>query len=193
MRTYRRALASVVFGFAFLVSGCSDASNPTGPQAPEPAGNLLGGALSLLGHHEVEVLHRTHPLAHDEVATEVVGPRGGVIRLPEAGLTVRFPAYAVPVPTRITVVAPAGDLVGYEFGPHGLRFRRDVTVVQDLSKTDAGLLARIVGSNLTAAYFDGDLKPTVNALELLPLRLLEGLGVGVFRVAHFSGYVIATD
>jgi hypothetical protein len=193
MRTYRRAFGVIALGFAVLASGCSDASSPTEPQVVEPSEGLLDGVFSLLRGQEVQVLHRTTPLARDEVVSQVIGPWGGTIRLPQAGLTVRFPAYAVRTPTRITVTAPAGDLVGYHFAPHGLRFRRDVKVVQNLWKTDAGLLERLLGTRLSAAYFDGELEPTVNALEILPLRLLDGLGLGTFSVEHFSGYVIATD
>lgn len=184
-----RMLPALFLGLSLFSVGCVDL-----PTAPEPAtdepqlgliGDLTGG---LLGGHsgEVTVLRRTVPLAEDEVASEVIGPWGGVLQLPEAGLTVVVPRGALDRDTRITVTAPAGDLVGYHFAPHGLEFDRDLTITQNLLETE-GLGLR----GLSVAYFEGELEPTVTALERLPLWLLRLLGT--FTVEHFSGYVIATN
>jgi hypothetical protein len=184
VRTY---IGALLVGASFLIAGCSDL--PTAPQAqaaPTPSYGLLG---TLLGSHDQDqatVLERTVPLAQDEVVSQVIGRWGGVIRLPQAGLTVSVPFGALSSPTEITVTAPAGNLVGYHFEPHGLQFARAVTVSQDLLSTK-GL--RLTG--MRAVYFDGDLKPTVTPLESLPLWLLRILGV--FQIHHFSGYVIATN
>jgi hypothetical protein len=43
---------------------------------------------------------------------------------------------------------------------------------------------------LSAHYFEGELEPKVTSLERLTLWLLRTLGI--FRIEHFSGYVIAT-
>jgi hypothetical protein len=182
-----RYLGAFLLGASFFVFGCSDL--PTAPQtdAVAPSNSLLGnlaGGLTKTPDH-VAVLKRTVPLAQDEVASEVVGRLGGVIRLPRAGMTVLVPFGAVDRPMRITVTAPAGDLVGYQFEPHGLRFQRPLTVTQDLLSTQGlGLL-----SGLQVVYFDGDLKSTVSPLESLSLWLLNSLGI--YRIEHFSGYAIA--
>jgi hypothetical protein len=193
MPAKRKITAILMLGCLALITSCTDATNLTAPQVNEPSQGLLGGTLGLLGLGPVHVLHRTTTLAQDEVVTKVISPWGGVIRLPEAGLTVYFPRGAVDHPTSITVDAPAGDLVGYYFGPEGLHFRRALTAVQDLSNTDAGLLQRILGTSLEAAYFKGTLKPTVDALEILNLNLLGLLHRADFHIQHFSGYVIATN
>lgn len=191
-----KSVARLVVGLLVLGTACTDMPSPTEPSelnAPESSEGLLGGILNLAGIGQVRVLHRNTPLAQDETATAVIGRRGGRLYLPQAGLTVYFPRYAVRSPTTISVTAPAGDLVGYEFSPHGLVFRQDVIATQDLTGTDAGLLARLLGTNLVAAYYTGDLQPVLKVLELLRLNLLGGLGHAQFYIKHFSGYVIATN
>lgn len=126
------------------------------------------------------------PESGPEVVTETIGYQGGIIRLPESGLTVVVPLGALRADTRITVTAPAGDLVGYYFEPHGLEFRRSVTLMQDMQLTDLLSL-----KSPSAAYFQGELEPEVRALESIALWLLRTLGV--FEIDHFSGYVIATN
>lgn len=182
MRRIRPLMGAVALGTLLFFAGCTD--SPTAPSS-EPSYGLLSGLLDV-GDEQVTVLERSVPLAEDEVVTRTIGFLGGVIRLPEAGLTVAFPVGALREPTRITVTAPAGNLVGYHFEPHGLEFHRGVTVMQDLSLADLLDLG-----DLSAAYFEGELEPTVTALETLPLWLLRSLGV--FNIEHFSGYVIATN
>ena len=181
-----RKLSALFLGVALFVVGCADLPTAPQPDAVQPELGLLGGLLGD-GSDEVDVLRRTVPLAEDEVVSQVIGRWGGVIHLPKAGLTVTVPMGALERNTRITVTAPAGDLVGYHFAPHGLEFDRDVTITQNLLGTEGlGLL-----SGLSVAYFEGDLEPTVTALEELPIWLLRLLGI--FQIEHFSGYVIATN
>jgi hypothetical protein len=192
MATKRRVVASLVLGCILVLASCSDEATVTAP-VPPPDRGLLDGTLGLLGGSSFQVLQRSHPLAQDESVTQVIGSAGGVIRLPDAGLTVYFPEDAVSTPTSITVDAPAGNLVGYHFAPHGLQFAHPLTAVQDMSKTDAGLLGQLLSGPLEAAYFVGDLDPTVNALQILHFNLLGLLGTGEFDIQHFSGYVIGTN
>jgi hypothetical protein len=191
MPRIRTLAGAFVLGVSLFVAGCTDL--PTAPTTPaEPAedpsyGLLgLGGLLGSGGGGDlVTVLERRVPLATDEVVTRTIGPAGGIIRLPEAGLTVVIPSWALSSSTEITVTAPAGNLVGYHFAPHGLQFRRPVTVMQDLD------LRQLLSLNtLSAHYFQGELQPKVTSLERLTLWLLRALGI--FRIEHFSGYVIAT-
>jgi hypothetical protein len=191
MPRVRYFIASLALGASFLIAGCTDLPTAPTPEVAEPS-YLLGGVLQTVGgvlgggSGEGKVLERRRALAQDEVDSRWIGPRGGALQLRNAGLTVYFPPNAVSRWTRITVTAPAGDLVGYHFEPHGLEFNRQVTVVQDMLKTEGlGLLG------LSVAYFEGDLEPSVTALESLTLRIL-GL-LGIFRIEHFSGYVIATN
>jgi hypothetical protein len=188
-------------GATLLFTACSNL-----PTAPEPevetveSYGLLGGVLGLVGG-VVEVvvdtvvgvlspvLTRDEPLRRDEVVSETIGRRGGTIHLPRAGLTVSVPRGALSRNTRITVRAPAGDLLGYEFAPHGLEFRKPVTLSQELSGS---------AGDLEAIYFDGALQPEVTVLEVIPVSASRWRAV--FRIDHFSGYafrrsgyVIATN
>jgi hypothetical protein len=185
---------------ALLVSfGCSDL--PTAPSAEiAPSNGLLGdlvgvvtgtvdGVLELAGAILSPVLTREDPLRYDEVVTQTIGRDGGVIRLPRAGLTVTVPRGALTSSTRITVRAPAGDLLGYEFAPHGLQFKKPVTLTQEVTAPAGGL---------EVVYFDGSLEPVVEVLEVLPV--VSSRQYAVTRIEHFSGYayrqrgyVVATD
>jgi hypothetical protein len=189
MPRVRHFATALLVGASFFIAGCAD--SPTAPQlddTQESYGLLsdLGALLGRRGNSEATVLERRRPLAHDEVVTETIGRWGGVMRLPDAGLTVYFPYGAVRRNTSITITAPAGNLVGYHFEPHGLEFGRPVTLVQDLLSTE-GLGLR----GMSAVYFDGELEPQVSVLERLPLLVLRILGI--FSIEHFSGYVIATN
>ena len=190
----RKFTAALLVGASFLITACSESPTAPAPVVEEPSYGLLGDLLGTLSGggsaEQVTVVKRDRPLSEDEVASKVIGYYGGTIHLPEAGLTVVFPWGALRSPTRITVTAPAGNLVGYHFEPHGLRFRRDVTVAQDLRGTEADLLGLGLSLNLQAAYFEGELQPEVTALESIALWLLRILGI--FKIDHFSGYVIAT-
>lgn len=192
MRTNRLDVAFLALGLTVLLFACVDAASVASPQGPEPRLRLVEGAFRMGDGQQVQVLHRTRPLAYDETASLVVGPEGGTISLPKAGLTVRIPEQALQTPTRITVVAPAGNLVGYRFASRGLRFEKPVTVSQDLRGTDASLLKLIFGTHLTAAHLDDGLRKIADDVQTSPLHALGNLGVGYFHLQYFPGYVVAT-
>lgn len=180
MNATRRGFLGV-FLTVGLTAACAD-----GPTAPGSVPVEAEQALVTAGDH-VRVIERERPLADDLSVTRTIGLLGGTIAIPEAGLSVLVPAGAVMRPTTITIVAPAGALVGYHFFPEGLSFALPLVAVQNLSGTNAPFL----GSGLLAAHFEGALSPEVEALELLPLSLLQSLGT--FSIPHFSGYVVATN
>lgn len=203
----RRFPLVVATGLLLVIGACLD-TQPTGPEhaadaladsvrmvAPDAPDELLSGLLRLTGsssdHPQLEVLRRTERLESDETASARVGLLGATLHLPRAGLTVHVPAGAARPGTRITVTAPAGDLVGYHFEPHGLKFSLPVTVTQSLLGTEAS--SDLVQPTV-AGYFQGELTPVVSALEVLPLRLVGGLtGSAIFTISHFSGYIVATN
>jgi hypothetical protein len=192
MSYVRRIALFVAAGLTFALGACSDGSSPSSPLPPEASQGLLDGLLGGGGSgggssNTVDVLTRKTALTSDEVASARVSLLGAVLVLPRSGLTVVVPPLAAPLGTRITVTAPKGNLVGYHFEPSGMKFRLPLVLTQDLTKTNStGLLDPLVG-----AYFKGELKPQVTALELLKLKLLNL--VAILNVTHFSGYVIATD
>jgi hypothetical protein len=184
----RILLRALLFAASALgASACADLPTAPTPDGLAPSNGLVGNLLGTLApapSGEVSVLERTTPLTEDEVVTQWVGRLGGVIRLPRSGLTVVVPFGALSRSTRITVTAPAGDLVGYDFQPHGLQFERPLMLTQDLLSTEGlGLL------NLQAVYFEGELEASVAPLETLPVWVFNALGI--YRVEHFSGYALA--
>jgi hypothetical protein len=142
----------------------------------------------------IDVLQRSEPLLHNFAAAALIGRNGGVIRLPEAGFTMTFPANSVRFPTLITVVAVPGTPVAYLFEPHGLVFEKPPTITQDLRGTEAfGNSAILRG--LEGAYFPearlldgltaliGETRPTTVDVSGWKMR---------FTVQHFSGYTAST-
>src|SRR5688572_30533049 len=145
----RRFGLFVAAALAFALGACTDGSSPLSPLPPE-ASEASGPSLSSGSTYNLTALRRKTPLTVDEVKSARVGLLGATIILPKSGLTVVVPPLAAPIGTTITVRAPKGDLVGYEFGPHGIRFRLPVVLTQDLTKTNStGLLKPIVGGYYT--------------------------------------------
>jgi hypothetical protein len=147
---------------------------------PQP----IGEATSIL---------RDEPLAADITVSEVIGPLGGHLEIPEAGLRVEVPRGAVSEPTTFTATALAGDMVAYEFGPHGTNFPVPLLVLQSTPGTN---LARLPNFTVVqAGYFTGPemldrTTKRARVAEVLPtFGLTFGDQVG-FLVRHFSGYII---
>ncbi|HYR10902.1 MAG TPA: hypothetical protein VEQ60_24190 [Longimicrobium sp.] len=168
-----------------------------GPDSTQPSTLITtsGPSLDLFDPPVVvDVLQRSEPLLHNFAATAVIGRGGGIIRIPEAGFTITFPANSVRTPTPITVVAVPGTAVAYLFQPHGLVFQKTPVVTQDLRGTqafrDPSLLAELEG-----AYF-----PELSALDGLTAVVRETRPTLVdvagwkmrFSVQHFSGYTAST-
>src|SRR4051794_37268543 len=95
------------------VGGCSDPVTSSALRAPgDAAPGLLSGIVT-------SVVQRVVPLQQDYVASTTIGAAGGTLRIPEAGLTVTFPAGAVSAPVTVRATALAGSSVAYRFEPHG--------------------------------------------------------------------------
>jgi hypothetical protein len=131
----------------------------------------------------------------------VIGPKGGQIKIGEAGLTVVFSKGAVLQNTTITVTADSGSLVSYEFGPHGTQFLAPVAIEQDMQKTTfAGKpdkATTLYGGYLLhgAADIKGD---SANVSEFHAAQSSVGIDSfgkkqlkdAVYVVWHFSGYIL---
>lgn len=211
MRRARCLISGLVPGLLIGILGCSEL--PTGsepfPEAPPAEGPVFTHAGSTL---ELEALTWTNPLRSDLTVSRRIGENGGVIRIPRVGVSVHFPEGALEEAdeadeaddddadaqgasggdgdgrTRITLTAHAGDAVALGFGPHGLVFHRPVVVSVDLEGTSAHEDPSIL-DGLVAVYFEGEPSGEVEALERLPVEVADGKLV--FRIAHFSGYMLA--
>ena len=142
-----------------------------------------------------EALRRTVPLSVDLSVTRVIGRDGGRLEIDEAGITFVIAPDALTEATTITMTALAGDAMAVEFAPHGLEFAIPATMHMLARGTpaEAQLLHEIDGEPLDlflAVYFDGNPEIGVDPLENIATYLLDG--AIVFRVGHFSGYVVAT-
>lgn len=175
-----------------LFAGCSD-KGPVAPEAAAPAAPEALMSLLLPQPQQVSVVTRNVPLQSSITRSASIGLLGGVISIPEAGLKVIVPPAAVLSRTTITITAPAGNAVAYEFGPHGTRFLVPLIVEQNLRYTSAYGNTSILGS-LEAGYFT-DLKSvglTAWISEILPVIYDPITAKARFSVGHFSGYLLAS-
>jgi hypothetical protein len=183
---------------SLLAAGCGD--SPVAPAASAPPiaapadanNSLLGGLLgTVLGTPaQVTPLNRTSPLKADETKSARIGVLGGIIAIPDAGITVVVPPLAVLSPTTISVTARAGSAVAYDFAPHGIKFAVPLVVTQNLTKTQAhtGLVSV---NSLFAGYYP-DSKKITSVTELLTLNVNLLNSTAIMTVWHFSGYIIAS-
>ena len=179
---------------ALFAYGCAN-ENVTAPSseplaAPAASSQVLLG--SLLGKNTtVTPLLRTTPLKSAVSASATIGPLGGVLALPSAGLTVVVPPLAVKSLTKMRVTALAGSSVAYEFEPHGIKFTVPLVATQSLKGTQAQSGGLINPLSLFAGYFP-DSKQITSVSELLNLNVNLLGQTSVLTIWHFSGYIIAT-
>ena len=142
-------------------------------------------------------LLRTKPLLTRQTASATIGPGGGTLSLPEAGLRVVVPMGALSTPTKLSVTANPGVIVAYTFQPHGTVFNAPLVLTQDLTNT-AWVGSFWYQPPLKAGYFadESQLTATTTRLyvnEVLPVTTdIRTTPTATFNVYHFSGYIIAT-
>ena len=121
-RPLRAALAALV-----LLAGCSDAGHTPLSPGGEPSRIVAGGidAGALLQFATVPDL--TGPR---HASKRIVAAEGGFVEL--NGFRVEIPAGALPADTVVTIDLPTdptrAQRVMAEFGPHGIRFHKPVTL-----------------------------------------------------------------
>lgn len=200
--TRSRLLTSSLCALFLVGTGCA-VDRATAPQPlPQASGSLLGGLLgtvtgvvtttvnivgSLL---QVNVLQRDQALSQPITRTVHLYHSSGTIQFPETGLTVYIPAAAIgDTAATISVTAIPGNMVAYDFEPHGAKFAVPLVATQTLSNTSWS------GSSVTAGYFadDSQLDPSTGTAllnQLLPTSI--GWNRVTFGIPHFSGYLIST-
>ena len=184
-------LVAMVAVAAFAVACATD-----GPTTPVLDAGHTGPVRAVLSNTSIKVttLQRATPLASPISVSKTIGPLGGVIAIPAAGLSVTFPPLAVAKATTITVTALAGRAVAYEFAPHGLTFTVPLIAIQDLTKTNTTGLDL---SLLSAGYFEdskdiNSLTGTAKVSELFNVNATLSPLTAVWTIPHFSGYLVAT-
>lgn len=175
---------------ALLVASCAapDLLNPTAPVA----------SAADLSELRLRAVSWNQPLEAPLSVSQTIDESGGTISIPQTGLTIEFPAGAVPSPVAITVTADQ-QYVAYTMEPAGTQFGKDVRVTQLLSPTSISGLS--LGSALYAAYIadDGvDLGGILSVLEIRPSSTIYSLlsplvpQSEVWTIRHFSRYILAS-
>ena len=199
----RFRLAALLLAAAPLAACSTDRAGATAPASlgvadvaddAHAALDSAGGPLAEL--IEATALTRKSPLDQDQYAAAYVDPkRGGTLEIKSAGLSVTIPAGAVSEPMILWVKAPAGNLVSYEFGPHGTQFLVPLHVRQDLRPTSWYKL--VDRSRVEAGYFKHPSqvdrqtgRATID--EFLPITLETQANRIDFQIHHFSGYLLST-
>jgi ZU5 domain len=191
MKPTLRRLAALALGTLTLAScGSEPLTRPQLQQSPPeaPASSLLSGLTSLIG---VNGLQRTTPLAAPITVTKAIGPEGGTLAIPQAGVTVTVPRGALATTTTITMTARAGSLVAYDFAPHGVVFAKPLAFSQQLRGTNATLLsAPLLGLGY---YEDPSLLSRTGGLvsELLNGTVNTLSWTFTSTIPHFSGYMVS--
>jgi ZU5 domain len=193
---------------ACLVASCSDSvlQSPTSPLDPSAVsaaktsgkpGGLTGGLPD--AGVELKALWWNSEWKRQDVVTvkQTIDQSGGVITIPQTGLTMVFPAGAVSAPIEITVTSD-DKYVAYRMEPTGTQFLKNVTVTQLLSFTQ--LTGRRLRNPLLAAYIADDklsLAGKVPVLEIEPSQTIFSPSTGlpqaqVWLIKHFSRYMLAS-
>ena len=141
------------------------------------------------------VLGRSKSIHGNKSTSVVVDERGGWLSLPAAGLYVFVPPGAVKNRVTLTAKAIPGDLMAYQFGPHGAKF--DVPLVMYQSLDLAALPPGADLSQFEVGYFADERTlnfrtRNVKVNEFIPTGIVFDGHAVRFEVSHFSGYVIAT-
>jgi ZU5 domain len=191
MRPSLHRLAAIALSALVLASCSTDAPTavPHLQQSPpqESSQDLLGLS-SLLG---VNGLQRTKALAAPITVSKLIGPDGGTLTIPEAGVTVTVPRGALAATTNITMTARAGTLVAYDFAPHGITFAKPLVFSQKLTGTNATLLSAPL---LKLGYYaDSSLLTQTGGLvsELLGGVVNTLSWTFTSSIPHFSGYMVS--
>jgi hypothetical protein len=188
----KTALHGLVLGLGTVLYGCSDSLSPVEPAAAPPSLAVTGP--SAQASTPVAVLKRNVGLATSLSVARTIGPEGGSLAISRAGIKVTFPKGAVASPVKITVTAQPGRNVAFTFGPHGLKFKKPVTVQVSLLGTQAENNAS-VRSAMEAGYVaDGPSASSDYAVaaELLPVQFNATKSQSAFSVWHFSGYLLTS-
>ena len=192
--------SKVVRSFAAIVGSIFISSCATDSGVPDVAGppdlGLSGPAIDAAGR-QFDALWWNQNLSAVVQATKTIDQSGGVLTIPETGLTMEFPAGAVSGPLTITVTADQ-QYVAYKMDPAGTKFLKDVTVTQSLSNTK--LSGQPLQSQIYATYIADDsvsLSGRVPVIEIEPSKTVffpnsSVPQAQVWIIRHFSRYMLAS-
>jgi len=181
---------------AILIASCGTDSGTPDVTAPSGLG-LAGPAIDAAGR-QFQGLWWDHDLNAIVQVSKTIDQSGGVLTIPETGLTMEFPAGAVSGPITVTVTADQ-QYVAYKMDPAGTQFLKDVTVTQSLSNTT--ISGQPLQSQIYATYIADDsisLSGRVPVIEIEPSKTVFYSNSSlpqahVWIIRHFSRYMLASD
>jgi hypothetical protein len=187
----RRAALLVAVAGAVVTAACSTDSVASAPEMARRS-----EVLPPTGAVKVKLLPRKVEQTQVEIGTLTISAtNGGTITLPGAGVTLVVPAGAIKSgKLEIVMTATVGRTVSYEFQPHGVKFAKPLTLVQDLGKAQyqAGM-ALWGGYNLeTVDQVKGQVTILESVLAPVTTDRKTGKVVASFPIHHFSGYVLTS-
>ena len=196
-RMARSLMVVGIAGAALASTACSNDSLTAPEMSAAPA--LRGDLVSTINAVSSTLISKTALLRSKPIASPItrsltVSNTGGVISIPEAGVTLTIPKGAIgATPITISVTALPGSAVAYHFEPHGTKFLSKITLTQDLSGTAWFSNNKL---KLGGGYFADDSQ--INLLtgksllnELLPVST-SGAKLNL-DISHFSGYMVSMD
>lgn len=206
MRLRHRSLIAVGVAAVALVACVDTATSPAtklSPSTRAPEFTKIRATDSLMNVTDITfsdtalVLKRLTPLDSNISVSAVIGPKGGAIKISEAGGKIDIPAGALSEPTTITMTAVAGPNVAYEFQPHGITFAQPVKIQQDLRYTWASVYPQLLGT-AHGGYYDRSLDSSFvdpgklfAVLKEHELGYIESNATQLkFYINHFSGYLV---
>ncbi len=164
------------------------------PVAPDQRASLKEESVPAVAR----ALTRKKALTEEITATATIGQEGGSFAIPAAGLSVVVPPGAVAEPTVFAATALAGDMIAYDFAPHGSQFNVPLQVTQDLKETSWTKWKKLdeapvleVGYFRDRTQLDQQLRTAVID-EFLPTQYQLDKKELRFDVEHFSGYMVSS-
>jgi hypothetical protein len=188
-----------VAALTILATACGDATtSPTASAAPStPRLSTVATTTTLT---PAQGLLRTTPLAANVVVVKTLSSGGGGISIPGTDFQLQVPngAFAGKSMT-FTITAYAGNVVAYDFQPHGVVFLKPLKAVQQLGHTNWKSFNLPAGyyPAWSGAYFADSTQLNLSTGAALINEFMPG-GVNVggatmtWDIPHFSGYMIAT-
>src|SRR6476661_1016289 len=183
------ALAAAAFG----VSACS-VERVAGPSMEPAKSDLISSTTTLLTGtlQRVTALRWSQP-ATEASASKTIGAAGGTLTAP-GGLTLVVPKGAVSSNTTFTVTRLAGNVVAYDFEPHGTSFAQPLQLTQSTAGTNFNTYA--LRTLVRGGYYkDKSLINQVLGLvfvsEFRPASVSSDRSAVKFTVDHFSGYMVS--
>lgn len=182
------AIGGLAGALAVVIAACADA--PTSPSRSVTPTGSASHASSPPPTQVVKGLLWTKAVS-EKTVSQTIGPAGGSLSIP-AGIKVIVPKGAVSRPVTFSVTRIAGNVVAYDFQPHGTTFAVPIQIEQPTLGTN--LMKQPAVKSISGAYFSwlNQASGTAGVTEFRPTFVAADKAWIKFTVEHFSGYMVST-